>query len=311
MNATFTNNATKDTVKVNICKWMMIIISYFIYIFNYKRWAAYIDDLIKKYTTTQESCAERVREWTKEKNNARKNFVNDFWNRYKDVDYSKINLSEGKIPENFKPMTLNEVATALLPEKKPLEDEDRDVNKWYYMDNDTKRYKGEWKNGAPNGKGAVEFIKNKSKDFEGKILQEHSVIECTFVDGLANGYGRQIFERTYEKMVPYYEGDFKNNNQHGYGEYHYGTGDYYKGEFREGKFNGQGIDYDHKTNKTFVGEFYNDGKLKGKWVDGEVEYKKPEKVFNSDNWDELNQRVFDNDNTKMNKLEEEMQKKNV
>ena len=290
MNATFIDNA-KETAKVKVSNWILIIISYFIYVFNYKRWAAYIDDLIKKYNI-KTTCAEKT-------NN----------------DYSKINLSECKIPENFKPMTLNEVAAALLPKKEPLneeteneeiKDEDRDVNEWYYLDNDTKRYKGEWKNGKPNGKGAMEFIKNKTKDFEGKLLKETSVIECTFVDGLANGYGRQIFERTYEKMVPYYEGDFKNNNQHGYGEYHYGTGDYYKGEFREGKFNGQGIDYDHKTNKTFVGEFYNDGKLKGKWVDGEVEYKKPEKVFDSDNWDELNQRVFDNDNAKMNKLEEKI-----
>ena len=287
MNASFINNSNSETPKVKVGNWMIIIISYFIYIFNYKRWAAYIDDLIKKYKTTQESCAERT-----SKSN---------------IDYSKINLSECKIPANFKPMTLNEVAAALLPEKEPLED--RDVNEWYYIHNDTKRYKGEWKNGKPNGKGAMEFIKNKATGFDGKELKETSVIECTFVDGLANGYGRQIFERTYEKMVPYYEGDFKNNNQHGYGEYHYGTGDYYKGEFREGKFNGQGIDYDHKTNKTFVGEFYNDGKLKGKWVDGEVEFKKPEQkqeVFDSEDWDELNQRVFDNDNARMNKLEEKI-----
>ena len=205
-------------------------------------------------------------------------------------------------------MTLNEVAAALLPEKEHLEDEDRDVNEWYYMDNDTKRYKGEWKNGKPNGKGAMEFIKNKATDFDGKLLKETNVIECTFVDGVANGYGRQIFERTYEKMVPYYEGDIKNNMQHGYGEYYYGTGDYYKGEFRECKFNGQGIDYDHKTNKTFVGEFYNDGKLKGKWINGEVEFKKPEQkqeVFDSEDWDELNQRVIDNDNARMNQFEKE------
>ncbi len=297
MNATFIDNA-KETAKVKVSNWILIIISYFIYVFNYKRWAAYIDDLIKKYNM-QTTCAEKTK-----------------------IDYSKINLSECKIPENFKPMTLNEVAAALLPEKEPLDeetndeeikDEDRDVNEWYYMDNDTKRYKGEWKNGKPNGKGAMEFIKNKATDFEGKLLKETNVIECTFIDGVANGYGRQIFERTYEKMVPYYEGDIKNNMQHGYGEYYYGNGDYYKGEFRDCKFNGQGIDYEHKTNQTFVGEFYNDGKLKGKWVNGEVEFKKPEQkqeVFDSEDWDELNQRVFDNDNARMNQFEKDFNKKN-
>jgi len=292
MNATFINNATKcETPKVKVGNWMLIIISYFIYVFNYKRWAAYIDDLIKKYNIKTSRVETKSCEPLE-----------------KSIDYSKINLSECKIPENFKPMTLNEVAAALLPEKEHLEDEDRDVNEWYYMDNDTKRYKGEWKNGKPNGKGAMEFIKNKATDFDGKLLKETNVIECTFVDGVANGYGRQIFERTYEKMVPYYEGDIKNNMQHGYGEYYYGTGDYYKGEFRECKFNGQGIDYDHKTNKTFVGEFYNDGKLKGKWINGEVEFKKPEQkqeVFDSEDWDELNQRVIDNDNARMNQFEKE------
>lgn len=123
MNATYTNAKENfETVKVSIRNWMFIIISYFIYIFNYQRWATYIDNLIKKYnaksTTTQESCAERLRAWTKEKNDTRTKFVNDFWNRYKDIDYTKINLAEGKIPNNFNPVTLNEVAAKLLPEEK-------------------------------------------------------------------------------------------------------------------------------------------------------------------------------------------------
>jgi hypothetical protein len=98
-----------------------------------------------------------------------------------------------------------------------------------------------------------------------------STLECTFVDGRANGYGRQIFERTYEKMVPYYEGEIKNNFQHGKGEYYYGNGSYYKGEFVDGKFQGQGIEYCHIKHQTFVGEFYNDGQLKGEWKYGRVE----------------------------------------
>ena len=128
MNATFINNATKcETPKVKVGNWMMFIISYFIYVFNYKRWAAYIDDLIKKYNT------KTSRDETKSCEPLEKS-----------IDYSKINLSECKIPENFKPMTLNEVAAALLPEKEPLDeetndeeikDEDRDINEWYYLSN--------------------------------------------------------------------------------------------------------------------------------------------------------------------------------
>jgi hypothetical protein len=98
-----------------------------------------------------------------------------------------------------------------------------------------------------------------------------STLECTFVDGRANGYGRQIFERTHERMVPYYEGEIKNNFQHGKGEYYYGNGSYYKGEFVDGKFQGQGIEYCHIKHQTFVGEFYNDGQLKGEWKHGRVE----------------------------------------
>ncbi len=129
----------------------------------------------------------------------------------------------------------------------------RDPLVWYDLSDGNARYKGEWVNGIPHGKGVLEFI-----------TDCHSIIEGEFVDGYAV-YGRQIFDREYEKMVPYYVGEFKNNLQHGNGEYYYGNGSYYKGEFKEGKFHGQGIEYCHIKNLTFVGEFYNDGHLKGTW----------------------------------------------
>jgi hypothetical protein len=131
--------------------------------------------------------------------------------------------------------------------------ENRDPDTWY-MVNECSRYKGEWKNGLPNGKGTLEFVKG-----------YHSIIEGNFIDGFAEGPGRQIFDREYEKMVPYYEGEFHKNLQHGKGEYHYGNGSYYKGEFQNGKFHGQGVEHCHIRNQTFIGEFYNDGQLKGAW----------------------------------------------
>ena len=212
MNATATANQNINNAKMKVHTFMFLIISYFIYVFNYRRWAAYIDGLVKKYNTKEFSESENVNE----------------------------------------------------------DDAILDPNLWYDLPNDNddkysrvRRYKGEWKNGQPNGKGIMKFIHND------KNLS--STLECTFVDGRANGFGRQIFERTYEKMVPYYEGEIKNNFQHGKGEYYYGNGSYYKGEFVDGKFQGQGIEYCHIKHQTFVGEFYNDGQLKGEWKHGRVE----------------------------------------
>jgi hypothetical protein len=214
MNATTaTANQNINNAKMKVHTFIFLIISYFIYVFNYRRWSAYIDGLVKKYNT---------KEFSENENNVKED-------------------------------------DAIL-----------DTNLWYDLPNDNddkysrvRRYKGEWKNGEPNGNGIMKFIHND------KNLS--STLECTFVDGRANGYGRQIFERTYEKMVPYYEGEIKNNFQHGKGEYYYGNGSYYKGEFVDGKFQGQGIEYCHIKHQTFVGEFYNDGQLKGEWKYGRVE----------------------------------------
>ena len=129
----------------------------------------------------------------------------------------------------------------------------RDPNVWYELNDGISRYKGEWKYGLPNGKGVLEYITGC-----------HSIIEGDFVDGYAV-YGRQIFDREYEKQVPYYEGEFCKNLQHGKGKYHYGNGSYYIGEFQNGKFHGQGTEYCHVKKQMFVGEFYNDGQLTGIW----------------------------------------------
>jgi hypothetical protein len=147
-----------------------------------------------------------------------------------------------------------EVANEIVEAVVPLEN---DVNTWYTIEDGLSRYKGEWKNGLPNGKGIKHYYKT------------DSYIEGNFVDSFAHGYCKQTFEQTWEKTVPYYEGEFKRNNWVK-GEYHYGDGDYYKGEWKDGKYNGQGAAYSLRTNRTWVGEYKNDEKVEGNWVRGEI-----------------------------------------
>ena len=146
--------------------------------------------------------------------------------------------------------------------------EEKDVNKWYYVLGGVSvcRYKGEWVNGLANGKGVREYF--------GSSDNSHSIIECNFVDGLANGYGKQTFDITadHERFKPYYEGDFKNGKHHGNGTYYYGDGCYRKGNLIEHKFEGKGIYYDSYKKKTWVGTYVNDVRdlNNGVWIKGEV-----------------------------------------
>ena len=135
---------------------------------------------------------------------------------------------------------------------------EKDINTWFTIEDGKARYKGEWKNGLPNGKG----IKH--------IYRHDSYIEGNFVDGFAHGYGKQTFEQTWEKTVPYYEGEFEKNNYQGKGEYHYGDGDYYKGEWKANNYHGQGAAYSQRLNRTWVGKYDNDKKVNGNWVQGEI-----------------------------------------
>jgi hypothetical protein len=137
----------------------------------------------------------------------------------------------------------------------PLEN---DTNTWYKFEDGKGRYKGEWKNGLPNGKGTKHSYK------------DDTYIYGNFVDGFAEGFGKQTFEQTWEKTQPYYEGEFKRNNWNGKGEYHYGDGDYYKGDWKDSKYHGQGAAYSKYLDKTWVGEYCNDVKVEGNWVRGEI-----------------------------------------
>ena len=136
--------------------------------------------------------------------------------------------------------------------------DERDVNTWYTIEDGKCRYKGEWMNGLPNGKGIKHFYKT------------DSYIDGNFVDGFAEGYGKQTFEQTWEKTQPYYAGEFKRNKYNGKGEYHYGDGHYYKGMWKDGNYHGQGAAYSLRLDRTWVGEYCNDEKVEGNWVRGEI-----------------------------------------
>jgi hypothetical protein len=148
----------------------------------------------------------------------------------------------------------NEIAVVLSK----VESLEKDVNTWYKFEDGKGRYKGEWKNGLPNGKGTKHSYK------------DDSYIYGNFVDGFSEGYGKQTFEKTWEKTQPYYEGEFKRNNYHGKGEYHYGDGDYYKGDWKDSKYHGQGAAYSLRLDRTWIGEYNNDVKGEGNWVKGEI-----------------------------------------
>ena len=145
-------------------------------------------------------------------------------------------------------------------------EEVKDATVWYTSEDGKGRYKGELKNGLPNGKG----IKH--------LYNVVSYIDGNFVDGFAEGYGKQTFEHSWEgtfeqtwvKIQPYYEGEFKRNEFHGKGTYYYGNGNYYKGDWKDSKYNGQGAYYSKRLDKTWVGEFKNDEKVEGNWVNGEI-----------------------------------------
>ena len=156
---------------------------------------------------------------------------------------------------NLEEEVANEVEVEVANE---VEEEEKDATMWYTIDDGKGRYKGEWMNGMPNGEG----IRH--------IYKDDSYIYGNFVDGLAEGFCKQTFEQTWERMEPYYEGEFKRNEYHGKGEYHYGDGDYYKGDWKDSKYHGQGAEYSNRLNKTWVGEYCNDEKVDGNWVKGEI-----------------------------------------
>lgn len=135
-------------------------------------------------------------------------------------------------------------------------DTDKDKNTWYELYEGQSQYRGEWRNGRPNGRGTQEIFEGRNNDGSNR---DHSVIEGTFINGKADGYGRQNYDRSEgEIVVPYYEGYFSCGLQHGFGTYYFGNGDYYRGQFKSGCFHGRGIYYKRGINKSYIREYINE-----------------------------------------------------
>ena len=214
-----------------IVKFVYLMIYLYIYALNYKRVIAYFTKKVEK--TEEEEVLSLILPVAS-------------------LEEEEVASLEEEVSSAIVAVVENEV---LLSKAENLE---KDVTVWYKFEDGKGRYKGEWKNGLPNGRGTKHCYK------------DDSYIYGNFVDGYTEGYGKQTFEQTWEKTQPYYEGEFKRNNYHGKGEYHYGDGDYYKGDWKDSKYNGQGAAYSKRLDKTWVGEYENDVKGEGNWVKGEI-----------------------------------------
>jgi hypothetical protein len=157
--------------------------------------------------------------------------------------------------------------------------EHRDPDTWYGLHNGQARYKGEWKNGKPNGNGIKEIFEGKCRNENGEMCNDvgeptsYSIIECEFVNGYAEGYGKQYYDQEIDKgetSIPFYAGNFNKGLQHGHGTHYFGCGCYLKGNFKKGKIHGRAIYYDCETKKTRIGKYKNDVRISYVEVDGEL-----------------------------------------
>ena len=124
-------------------------------------------------------------------------------------------------------------------------------------------YKGQMKNGVPNGRGIITYSsgliydgewKNGVKDGKGKYYltkDKKDIYEGDFKNGKAEGYGKSDYSNGDR-----YEGQYLNWNKHGKGKYFYNNEDRYEGDFCDDKIEGKGIYY-YKNKNKYVGEFKN------------------------------------------------------
>ena len=71
-------------------------------------------------------------------------------------------------------------------------------------------------------------------------------------NGKRHGYGEYHWD-----SGNWYRGEFRNGVRTGYGEYHYYNGDWYEGPFLDGKFEGEGK-YHWASGELYIGHFSND-----------------------------------------------------
>jgi hypothetical protein len=286
MNATAINYCTTGNNTLNkrrIVKCIFVVIYLCIYIINYKRVNAYFnkkteekerrvdvassneveEDMKTLHVYDFEGTGEQLRRLRAYNpilaDETDDEYESRIWSMAYKEDEEKEAQNALSSVANKLVASANEVVNEIVPvASEVVEPLENDVNVWYAFEDKKWRYKGEWRNGLPNGKGIKHFYKT------------DSYIDGNFVDGFAEGKCKQTFEQTWEKTQPYYEGEFKRNIYNGKGEYHYGDGDYYKGDWKDSKYHGHGAAYSKRLNRTWVGEYCNDEKVEGNWVKGEI-----------------------------------------
>jgi hypothetical protein len=130
-------------------------------------------------------------------------------------------------------------------------------------------YEGEFKDGNQEGKGIIKYyegyiyrgeFKNGKPEGEGFIQYKNGdIYRGKFIDGTLNGQGKIIY-----KNGARYQGEFKNGKQEGIGIMIYENRDVYHGNFINGLLKGKGI-MKYKNGNLYKGDF-NDGKFEGKGI---------------------------------------------
>lgn len=154
-------------------------------------------------------------------------------------------------------------------------------------------YVGETKNGLMHGKGTRYWFDNEKKwegDWVNGVACGHIVVsfgDLVIYDGqmekgLPNGEGTLLYPNTGERYVghfvdyrrdgfgklytseglPVYEGEWKNDKQHGQGKSFLGGVCRYDGQWKDGKKSGKGTEFDAKGNVLFQGNWENDIRCK-------------------------------------------------
>ena len=111
-----------------------------------------------------------------------------------------------------------------------------------------RKYKGEIKDGKPNGVG---------------ILIEKGTNQYVYIgewlNGMFHGKGKELLSKDTT-----YEGDFKKGKFDGIGNFQMWNGDYYEGEWREGRRNGRG--FGQLEYYSFNGDWKNNQFVSGKVI---------------------------------------------
>jgi len=137
--------------------------------------------------------------------------------------------------------------------------------KWKIIgdDNFHRKYKGEIKDGKPNGVGFL--MKKISNDY---------IYVGEWLNGMFHGKGKHFINNDV------YEGDFKKGKYDGVGNLLEGNGNSYKGEWEDGKRNGRGLSESYSSQ--FDGYWENNQFIKGKltWNSNRYVYGRNLKIDN-------------------------------